>query len=134
MFKVKNKYSMTLFWCFYYRLWPQLAYQCIVSTFNFEQVFVSWVWNTSHNVLSKRYVCFVIKVARPISFSDLSLHLLEINYEHMTILWTNYGHIINICFISTFVHRFISLFDLLYCHYFPEIWSFSLYQTKKLFT
>ena len=36
----------------------------------------------------KRYICFVIKVARPISFSNLSLHQIEINYEQMTILWT----------------------------------------------
>ena len=36
----------------------------------------------------KRYICFVKKVARPISFSDLSLHRTEINYEQMTILWT----------------------------------------------
>ena len=29
----------------------------------------------------KQYICFVIKVARPISFSDLLLHRVEINYE-----------------------------------------------------
>ena len=34
----------------------------------------------------KLYICFVIK--RPISFSNLPLHRIEINYEHMTILWT----------------------------------------------
>ena len=34
----------------------------------------------------KRYICFVTKVARPISFSDLSLHRIEINYEHMTMI------------------------------------------------
>ena len=45
--KVKNKYSMTSFWCFYCWLWPWLAYQYSVSTFNFEQVFVSRVWKTS---------------------------------------------------------------------------------------
>ena len=99
MFKVKNKYSMTSFWCFYYRLWPQLAYQCKISPFNFEQVFISRAWKKSHNVLPKRHICSVIKVARPISFTDLSLHLIEINYEHMTILWTHYEHIISICFM-----------------------------------
>ena len=30
----------------------------------------------------KRYICFIIKVARPISFSDSSLHRTEIHYEH----------------------------------------------------
>ena len=34
----------------------------------------------------KPYICFLIK--SPISFSGLSLHLIEINYEHMTKLWT----------------------------------------------
>ena len=38
----------------------------------------------------KRRICFVINVARPISFSDLSLHQIEINYKQMTILWTYY--------------------------------------------
>ena len=39
------------FWCFSYRLWPQSVWQCSLSTSNFEQVFVSIVWKTSHNVL-----------------------------------------------------------------------------------
>ena len=30
------------------------------------------------------YVCFIIKVARPISFNDLSLYRFEMNYEHLT--------------------------------------------------
>ena len=34
----------------------------------------------------KRYICFVIKVARPVLFSDLSLHRIETNYEQMTML------------------------------------------------
>ena len=38
----------------------------------------------------KRHICFVIKVARPISFSDLSLDRIEMNYEKMTMLWTYY--------------------------------------------
>ena len=38
----------------------------------------------------KRYICFIIKFTRPISFSDLSLHRIEINYEQMTIVWTYY--------------------------------------------
>ena len=70
----------------------------------------------------KRLICFVIKVARPISFSDLSLHRIEINYEQMTILWTCYEHNMNICFSSKFSLRipsvlssFRPVFDLL-CH------------------
>ena len=69
------------------------AYQYTVSTFHFEQVFVGKVWKTSH----KRYVCFVIKVSRPISVRDLSLHQIEINYEQMTIIWACYKHSMNIC-------------------------------------
>ena len=38
----------------------------------------------------KRHIRLVIEVARPISFSDLSLHRIEINYEQMTIRWTYY--------------------------------------------
>ena len=155
MFKVKTKYNMTSFWCFYCWLWPESVYQYSVSTFNFEQAFVSRVWKTSHNVLKTqkaiyllyrktktseliiinilkfrgfswqndekfrnfnifiiinsivltflfdmtntnlfnllRYICFVIKFAGSISFSDLSLHQIEISYEQMTILWTYCG-------------------------------------------
>ena len=36
----------------------------------------------------KQHICCVIKVARPVSFSDLSLLQIEINYEQMTIPWT----------------------------------------------
>ena len=50
----------------------------------------------------KCYICFVIKVARSVSFSDLSLHRIEINFEQMTMLWTYYEHNINICFSSKF--------------------------------
>ena len=53
-FKVKNKYRMISFWCFSYRLWPKSLCQCRVSAFNFEQVFVSRVWKTSHNVLKRK--------------------------------------------------------------------------------
>ena len=44
-----------------------------------KQVIVLW----KHK---KLYIYFVIKM--PISFSDLSLDRIEMNYEHMTILWT----------------------------------------------
>ena len=38
----------------------------------------------------KWHTCFVLKVARSVSSSDLSLHRIEMNYEQMTILWTYY--------------------------------------------
>ena len=38
----------------------------------------------------KLYICFIMK--RPISFSDLSLHWIEINYKHVTTLWTYSEH------------------------------------------
>ena len=47
-----------------------------------------------------RYICFVKKAERPISFSDLSLHRIEISSEQMTMLWTYYEHNMNICFSS----------------------------------
>ena len=43
-----------------------------------------------------------MKVARSISFSDLSLHRIEINYEQMTMLRTYYEHNMKICFSSKF--------------------------------
>ena len=46
MFKVKTKYKMISFWCFYCWFWPESVYQYSVSTFNFEQAFVSRVWKT----------------------------------------------------------------------------------------
>ena len=57
----------------------------------------------------ERLICFVIKVARPISFSDLSMHRIEINYEQMTILWTYYEHSMNMCFSSKFALGIISV-------------------------
>ena len=83
--------------------WPQSAYQYNVSTFNFEQIFVSRVWKTSHDVLKTQwYICFVIKVARSRAFSNLSSHRIEINYEHMAILWTRFNHMFWTCFGSKF--------------------------------
>ena len=58
----------------------------------------------------KRNICFVIKIARPISFSDSSLHRIEINY----------GHIMRICFSFKYplkIPSVLSLFDAI-------IWSF----------
>ena len=77
----------------------------------------------------KQCICFVIKVARPISFSDLLLHRIEVNYEQMTILWTCYEHNMNICFIwfiwkdefQAYYHRFVPFFDLLYHRYLQGI-------------
>ena len=50
----------------------------------------------------KQYICFVIKVPRPISFSDLLLYRIEINYEQMTVLGTDYEPNMSICFSSKF--------------------------------
>ena len=60
VFKVKSKHSMTSFRCFYCWHWPQSANHYSVSTFNFEQVFVSRVRKASLNVLKKQkaiYLC-----------------------------------------------------------------------------
>ena len=50
----------------------------------------------------KRYNCFIVNVARPISFSNLSLHRIKTNYEHIKSILL-YEHIIEICFSSKFV-------------------------------
>ena len=88
----------------------------------------------------KRHICFV-KVARPILFSDLSLHRIEINYEQMTILWTDYEHNMNIRFSSKFALRIPSVLS----SFLPIFWSalsslfprnlifFLLFQTENLF-
>ena len=89
-----------------------------------------------------RYICFVIKVARPISFSDLSLHWIEINFKQMTMLWTYYEHNINICFSSKFALAILSVLALfrsvfLICSIIAISQRFNpflLYQTENLFT
>ena len=63
-------------------------------------VFLLLTLNKNLSVGCERHICFVIKVARPISFSDLLLHWIEINYEQITIVWTYYEHDVNICFSS----------------------------------
>ena len=93
VFSVKTKCYMISFWCFFIVDFDQSQYITIVFlllTLNKHlsigcerQVIMFW----KHR---KRHICFVIKVAKPISFSDLSLHQTEINYEQMTILWTYY--------------------------------------------
>ena len=60
-----------------------------------RQVIMFWKYKNRH-------ICFVIKVAGPISFSDLSFHQIELSYEQMIILWTYYEQIMNICFSSKF--------------------------------
>ena len=65
----------------------------------------------------KRYICFVIKVARSISFSDLSLHRIEINHEQMTILWTYYDHNMNICNSCKLAPGIATFLGLLYHRY-----------------
>ena len=40
----------------------------------------------------KQYISFIINVARPISFSNLSLHQIEINYDHIKGTFPNKRH------------------------------------------
>ena len=80
----------------------------------------------------KRHICFVINVTRPISFSDLSLHRIEINYEQMTMLWTYFEHNINIYFSSKFapgIPSVLSLFRTISQRFNLVL----LYQTENLF-
>ena len=132
MFKVKNKYSLTSFWCFCCWFWPKSTYRYTVSTFNFEQVFVISVWKTSHNFLKthKKYICFVINFISPISFNDLSLHWIEII---ITILWTYYEHMyvssLNFLWESqAYHHRFVCY---LICYVIALFQRFNLYHCIK---
>ena len=104
MLKVKDKYSMTYSVVF------------IVDFDHSQHINILFLFLTLNKYFSvpferqavmfwkhkERLICFVIKVARPISFSDLSMHRIEINYEQMTILWTYYEHSMNMCFSSKF--------------------------------
>ena len=83
-FKVKGKYCMTSFRCFYCWLWSQSKYQRSVSTFNFKQVSVSSVRKASYKVLKKKKAIYLYrnKSCKPISINNLSLHQIEISYEH----------------------------------------------------
>ena len=67
----------------------------------------------------KQYIFFAIKVARPISFSKLSLQWIEINYEQMTLLWTYYEHNMNIYFSSKFALGILSVLS----SFRPVFWS-----------
>ena len=88
MFKIETKYNMTSFSCFYGWFWPESVFLLLTLNKHFSigcegQVLILWK-------LKKRHNCFLIKVARFISFSDLLLHRTAINYEQMTKLWTYY--------------------------------------------
>ena len=99
-------------------------------------VFFSRMWN--------EVTMFSNPISRPISFSNLWLHPIEINhdhikfllwYEHIMILWT-YVPALNFLWESQANnYRLAPLFDLLYHCYFPEIYSnlFLLYQNENLF-
>ena len=100
VFKVKTKYNMTLFWCFYCCLWPKLAHQYSDFTFNFEQVFVSRVWKTSHNVLKTQKVTYLFcnKSCKSYLIQQFIIALnwkLIMNkwpyYEHITRLWEDFS-------------------------------------------
>ena len=59
MFQVKIKYNITSFLCFFCWLLPESVYQYSVSTFTFEQVFISRVWKTSHNNLKTQKATYL---------------------------------------------------------------------------
>ena len=77
-----------------------------------RQVIMFW----KHN---KQYIFFAIKVTTPISFSNLSLHWIEINYEKMTVLWTYYEHNMNIYFSSKLALGILSVLS----SFRPVFWS-----------
>ena len=88
-----------------------------------RQVIMFW----KHN---KQYIFFAIKVTTPISFSNLSLHWIEINYEQMTVLWTYYEHNMNIYFSSKFALGILTVLS----SFRPVFWSvISLLFSRYLF-
>ena len=90
--KVKNKYSMTSYWCFNCWLWPQ---HISVSTFNFEQVFVSRVWKTSHNVVKTLFQgLFHLAIYHCTQLKQITTILSA--YYDMNILWA-YVSALNCC-------------------------------------
>ena len=129
MLKDKDKYCITYSWCFYCWLWPQSGYQCSVSTFELEQVFVNSVWKAS-NVLKtqkvkKSYKTQKVKKSyeKSISFSGLSLHRIEINCEQMIMSWTYYGQNMNICFSSKFALGILSVLPSFCSVFWSALWS-----------
>ena len=91
MFKVKTKYNMTSFWCFYCWLWAESVYQYSASTFNFEQALVSKVWNTSHNVLKTQKVTHLFR-SKLCKAYFIQRFIIAPNWNK---LWTN-DHTMNI--------------------------------------
>ena len=91
VFKVKTKYNMTLFWCFYCCVWPKSLHQYSDFTCNFEQVFVSRVWKTSHNVLKTQKVTYLFCNKSCKSYL-IQQFIIALNWNK---LWTN-DHTMNI--------------------------------------
>ena len=120
MLKDKDKYCIKYSWCFYCWLWPQSGYQCSVSTFELEQVFVNSVWKASHLLKTQK-----VKKSceRSISFSGLSLHRTEINCEQIIMPWTYYGHNMNICFSSKFALGILRVLPSFSSVFWSALWS-----------
>ena len=115
--KLTTKKIRLLIWC-YCLLLPQ-SYQDSVSTFNFEHVFVSKVWKTSHNVLKTQKakylfgnksckVYFIQEFVIAPSWNELWTHNIV---SVLNLLWEPQAH----------YHCFVPLFNLLYHRYFSKI-------------
>ena len=112
-----SKYSMPSFFCFYCWLWSLSPNQYSFSTFNFEQVFLSSIWNNVLKTLFQDLFHLAIYHCTQLKKIATSLNA----YYDINILWT-YVLSLNLLWESqTNNHRFIPLFDLLYHRYFPEI-------------
>ena len=103
MFKVNNEKIRLICWMCS-KLTINTAWNCssacIVDFGHSQHIKIVFLFSTLSKYLSagyerqvimfwkhkKRYICFVTKVARPISFSDISwiFQWIPMNYEHMT--------------------------------------------------
>ena len=98
MFQVNNKKIRLICWMCSKLKINTAWHRSSVFTVDFDHsqhistVFLLLTWNKYFSVgcerqvimfwkHKKRHICFVIKLARPISFSDFSLHRIEISYE-----------------------------------------------------
>ena len=133
---------MTSFWSFYCWLWPHSVYKFSVSTLNFEQVFVSMVWKTSHNVLKTQKVSYLFRN------KSCKAYFIQrfIITPNLNKLWTYdqlktyYEHITNISFSSKFfqgIQSVLPSFRLVIWSALSSLFSrdliFFLYQTENLF-
>ena len=135
MFKVNNKKISIICWMCsklkpnttWHRFdvfivdFDQSVCQCSVSTFNFEQVFVSRVWKKSHNVLKIQKGTYLFR-NKSCKAYFIQRFIVAPNWNKSWINDHN-EHIINICFSSKFALRIPSVLSLFRSAIWSALWS-----------